>query len=140
MPPRDDDSRTKSSFTPITFTAKVIPDMAGELKGAYEAKVTGKGLVLLKKGKILAEFPVGTLTKLKSKGQVRIGEGDESVTFDVVKLNGYPNKLAEHLTEFLAGKRRNLRAADYEFPKWLLVVALLPLILVGVGGLRSVQG
>ena len=39
------------------------------------------------------------------------------------------------MAEFLSGDRPELKAGDYEYPKWLLVLAFLPIGLVAVGGL-----
>jgi hypothetical protein len=119
----------------VSFKTQIKESSRPELRGTLDAQVSPQGLVILQKGKPIAEFPVGSPIELVAPARVRVGQGSAAVTFVVQKMNGYPAPLASALTEFLSERRGPLQPAEFEFPKWLFGVALLPLALIAVGGL-----
>ncbi len=100
----------------------------------YEASLSEYGLILARKGQVVFEASSQTDFELLKKASVRVRSPDQTFVFRVIKATGYVDKIANAIVSSKKGATQKIVAGEYEFPKWLFAVALLPLVLIAVGG------
>jgi hypothetical protein len=119
----------------LTFQIKAIQGSTSLPKGTYTAELSDRTLCLRKGQRLIAEFNVPTAVQSKKANIIVLAEGTSPITIQVLKINGYPDLLTKAIMGVLSGHPPVLRRENFEFPKLLLIVAALPLGLVGLGGL-----
>jgi hypothetical protein len=119
----------------LTFQIKVIQGSTSLPKGTYSAELSDRTLSLRKGQRLIAEFKSLTAVQRKNLNTLVLAEGSSPITFQVLKINGYLDILTDAIMDVLSGHPPVLRRENFEFPKLLLIVAALPLGLVGLGGL-----
>ncbi len=118
----------------LTFAAKVIETDGKLARGTYEASLNEYGLILARKGQVVFEGSSQTDFELLKKTSVRVRSPDQTFVFQVIKVTGYVDKIANAIVSSKKGATQKIVAGEYEFPKWLFAVALLPLVWIAVGG------
>jgi hypothetical protein len=119
----------------LTFQIKVMQGSSSLPKGTYAAELSDRTLRLRKGQQIIAEFKSLTAVQKRNLNTLVITEASSPITFQVLKINGYPDILTDAILGVLSGHPPALRRENFEFSKILLVVAALPLGLIGLGGL-----
>lgn len=127
--------REDSGDSRLSFTAKIIKGSESLKPGSYSAELTSSDLVLRKGSESLATFPVGTKVERGAKGQLILRHGGTQVTLQVVKINGYLDRISQSISGVLSGEGSRLKTSDHEFPLALFALVVLPLGLMVVGGL-----
>ncbi|HWE36944.1 MAG TPA: hypothetical protein VG406_10295 [Isosphaeraceae bacterium] len=127
--------RPAREFEPLRFGVRVKYDPAGILKGSYQGELSAEGLVLRKpkRDEVEASFPVGTPVRSPGQGILELKGKGRVLTLVVARWNSYNERLADDLARFLAGEIDLIEGTDYDIPRPLLVLALLPIGIGAVG-------
>jgi len=136
------------TFAPIEFAVSVLRDTQGSQKGIFQGKLDPVGLHLRQKDAAF-DFPVGTPARYLGNNGLSIeieGRKLELAIFgqqsNVFWQRLYVRRLAGDAVRFLSGKKKTLLLRDYAVPRYLALLALLPLglIFAGVGALVAGRG
>ena len=126
---------TAASHAPLIFNVQVSLGTASIPKGSYVAELSSSGLELKSKGKLVAKLAAPTAVSRLASSKLELATADGPITLQVVKLNGYIDLIADAVVDVLSAKKADLTPSHYEFPRFLLFVAAIPLSLIAVGGM-----
>ncbi|HEV3263593.1 MAG TPA: hypothetical protein VG013_42550 [Gemmataceae bacterium] len=120
------DERAEVDDRPFEFKAVIKRDPDKSLKGAYQARVTPRGLRLTKAKKDPFLVPVGTPVTYLGGNRLALTLDGREVEVHVTKFRSYQQRLARDVAAFLKGKKQ-LDPGSYAMEWYLLVPAALPL-------------
>ena len=122
---------------PLKLGVKVQADPAGRLKGAYVAELGPDGLRLTRREEVV-RIPVGAKVESRGDNLIAVPLEGRVVTLAVSRMGSYPVRLALGVVSFLTRRAGMPTAADHAIPRPLMILAYLPLGIMGVviqGGL-----
>jgi hypothetical protein len=109
------------------------------LRGSFKGELTRNGLRLHQKG-VDFELPIGTPAAYRGGNRLSLPLEGREVVVALARPRWYTARLARDVADFLNGRRPMPRAADYQVPSSLLVLAMLPLGIAAAGITGRVLG
>lgn len=119
----------------LDFQIKVVDGTITLPKGTYNAELTQSGLILRKGKHFQAEIKAQVSVRRKAASTVIVTLGESPVTLQPLKINGYPDRLSDAVVQILSGQPTDLTPSSYEFPRFVLILAAIPLFLIAMGGM-----
>ena len=120
---------------PLKLGVRVDHDPSGRLEGAYPAELVPEGLRLTRRDEAVL-IPVGAKVETRGGNRIAVPLEGRVVTLAVSRMGSYPDRLAQGVADFLARRAGLPVVADYAIPRALMVLALLPVGIMGV----AIQG
>lgn len=124
-----------NDFKRLDFQIKVVDGTSTLPKGTYQAELTNAALVFRQGKQFQTEITPNVSVQRKTASTLIVTLGESKVTLQPLKINGYPDRLSDAIAQVLSGQQTDLTPNLYEFPRFVLILSAIPLLLIAIGGM-----
>jgi hypothetical protein len=125
--------RSPCEFPAFIFEVRVVSDPVRQLRGKMLARVSPEGLRLHVNEDREYFLPLDTVAHYPGGQHFIIELGQREIRLSIIEPGLDRRAVARDLVQFLKGKRDGLYRADYWPPRWPLLLAPMPLLVVLIG-------